>query len=165
MKINIAQIKKIRGESLAIAFEIPASDLLQGDFSGDFASDVSVTGTVTNVGTGMLVKGTLSTVVRDKCARCLESIESDIVTDFAEEFFSRKDLMDVKDFYTYDGDFIDIKDYMAEILSIEKPLKSLCDESCRGLCPVCGINLNNETCACEKSVIDPRLAELKKYIQ
>ncbi len=45
--------------------------------------------------------------------------------------------------------------------SLALPVKPLCDKTCKGLCPVCGSNLNTETCACERSGADPRLAPLR----
>lgn len=165
MKMNIAQLKKVRGESLPFDFNVQASELLPKDQAEEFTCEVFIAGKLTNVGTGILVEGKMSTVTSDRCARCLEDIQTPLDVKFSEEFFSRKDLTNEKDFYTYDGDFLDIREYLAEILSIEKPVKSLCSESCKGLCPVCGKNLNNEMCDCEKIAIDPRLAELKKYIQ
>ena len=41
------------------------------------------------------------------------------------------------------------------------PTKVLCDEDCRGLCPVCGTNLNKEECGCDRTVKDPRMAAIQ----
>jgi uncharacterized protein len=40
-------------------------------------------------------------------------------------------------------------------------MKPLCDSECRGLCPVCGTNLNRGTCECKRDWDDPRFAVLK----
>lgn len=47
-----------------------------------------------------------------------------------------------------------------EEFSLALPVKPLCNESCKGLCPVCGINRNKESCSCEKEKLDPRMAAL-----
>ena len=47
--------------------------------------------------------------------------------------------------------------------SLALPVKPLCDKACKGLCPVCGSNLNTETCTCERSGSDPRLAPLRGF--
>jgi uncharacterized protein len=44
------------------------------------------------------------------------------------------------------------------------PMKPLCTPNCQGLCPQCGVNLNIESCTCEKTSIDPRLAVLKELL-
>ena len=46
----------------------------------------------------------------------------------------------------------------------ELPSKLLCKDSCKGLCPKCGKNLNNGSCACSKGEPDPRLAALSQLL-
>lgn len=48
-----------------------------------------------------------------------------------------------------------------EEFSLALPIKPLCGEDCKGLCPVCGINRNSETCSCESERGDPRLEVLR----
>jgi uncharacterized protein len=50
-----------------------------------------------------------------------------------------------------------------EQVLIAMPMKPLCREGCRGLCPSCGTDLNMETCACAEKAVDPRLAILKNF--
>jgi len=61
----------------------------------------------------------------------------------------------------YEGDAIDLDQLIREQLYLALPMKPLCTETCRGLCPLCGINLNRSACACERTWDDPRLAVLK----
>ena len=49
--------------------------------------------------------------------------------------------------------------------SLALPMKPLCREGCRGLCPVCGGNRNVTACACETRVPDPRWAALKGWAE
>ncbi|MGB9809870.1 MAG: YceD family protein, partial [Caldanaerobacter sp.] len=49
------------------------------------------------------------------------------------------------------------------ILSL--PMKFLCKEDCKGLCPICGTNLNYGSCSCKREDIDPRLEVLSKLLQ
>ena len=60
----------------------------------------------------------------------------------------------------YEGDAIDGRTLLAEQVLLALPMKLICTEDCRGLCPRCGANLNETDCNCEKDV-DPRLASLK----
>ena len=62
----------------------------------------------------------------------------------------------------YENDQIDLGQLMREQLYLAVPMKPLCDDACRGLCPVCGTNLNRGTCTCRHDWDDPRLAPLKE---
>ena len=70
-----------------------------------------------------------------------------------------------------DGNFIQVTNYKLDLdeltradILLELPTKYLCSENCKGLCPVCGKNLNDGTCNCDLHQIDPRLEALKKLI-
>ena len=55
--------------------------------------------------------------------------------------------------------------YVEECLFINEPFKVLCDEDCKGLCPSCGANLNQEQCSCgDDTDIDPRMEALKELL-
>ena len=62
----------------------------------------------------------------------------------------------------YEHDEIDLDHLMREQFHLALPMKPLCSDGCRGLCPDCGINLNRETCACTREWEDPRLAVLRE---
>jgi len=61
-------------------------------------------------------------------------------------------------------DTVDLAFPVWEALVLEFPMKPVCREDCRGLCPVCGANLNLRTCGCEAEKADPRLLSLKKLL-
>jgi uncharacterized protein len=61
----------------------------------------------------------------------------------------------------YDDQQIDLGQLMSEQFHLFVPMKPLCVEACRGLCPQCGVNLNREACGCVRDWQDPRLAALK----
>lgn len=61
----------------------------------------------------------------------------------------------------YEGDEIDFREAIQEQVVMALPMQPLCGEACRGLCPGCGANLNEEPCGCTRREIDPRLAVLK----
>ena len=64
----------------------------------------------------------------------------------------------------YREEEIDLAELLREQFYLALPMKPLCAESCKGLCPQCGVNLNVETCACKPQWEDPRLAGLKALI-
>ena len=61
----------------------------------------------------------------------------------------------------YENDAIDLGQLMMEQFQLALPMKPLCREDCKGLCPNCGMNLNTGTCDCNVKWEDPRLAALK----
>ena len=64
------------------------------------------------------------------------------------------------DLFPYDGEVVDLEPLLREQFVLAVPFAPLCVESCKGLCPQCGIDRNTGTCQCE-APIDPRLAALK----
>ena len=62
----------------------------------------------------------------------------------------------------YENDEIDLEQLMREQFYLALPMKPLCSDSCHGLCPVCGTNLNRGTCDCKRDWDDPRLAPLRE---
>ncbi len=64
------------------------------------------------------------------------------------------------DVFPFDGEKVDLEPLFREQFVLAVPYAPLCSESCKGLCPQCGIDRNTGTCSCEKP-IDPRLAALK----
>jgi uncharacterized protein len=59
---------------------------------------------------------------------------------------------------------LDVTDLLREQFQLALPMKPLCNEDCRGLCPGCGTNLNKATCDCSPKWEDPRLAPLKSLL-
>ena len=62
----------------------------------------------------------------------------------------------------YEGEIVDCDPLIYEQIVLQIPIKVLCTEDCRGLCPDCGTNLNLEACNCASDRVDERLAVLKK---
>lgn len=89
-----------------------------------------------------------------RCDRCLE------------EFVHRLKIS-IKNSYQLKelGDIFDINNEAYNGISLSLPLKKLCKDSCKGLCPSCGKNLNFETCGCSEKRIDPRWETLSKLFK
>jgi uncharacterized protein len=66
---------------------------------------------------------------------------------------------------TYSGKVIDLDPVVREQLLLSIPAYPVCRESCKGLCPVCGANLNDGDCGCDRRTPDPRWAGLEKFRQ
>lgn len=113
------------------------------------------------------VVGTLSGEVDMLCSRCLTEVNSKLNIPFAETFKWLKqpilpedegeELIYIKD------EIVDLIPYVEENFVLHLPDSVLCKADCLGLCQKCGQNLNEGTCSCDNTVIDPRLAGLKGF--
>jgi uncharacterized protein len=61
----------------------------------------------------------------------------------------------------YEGDGVELEDILREQVLLAVPIKTVCREECKGLCPQCGKNLNTGECQCEPVAGDPRWDALK----
>ena len=117
------------------------------------------------------VTGQVTTRLRLECGRCLEPFEIPVDSRFelryvpealagAEENEREVGEDDLTTAF-YREDAIDLGDLMHEQFVLALPMKPLCSESCKGLCPQCGTNLNTGTCECKPTWSDPRLEGLR----
>jgi uncharacterized protein len=116
-------------------------------------------------------RGRLATSLELACARCLEPVQEEIAREFELLYRPRgsdagRDELSVTDAEAeigyYQGDGISLEDVLREQVLLAVPLKVTCREDCRGLCPHCGRNLNQEQCSCAVPMEDPRWAALKE---
>jgi uncharacterized protein len=116
------------------------------------------------------VVGELSTRVEVPCARCLETVARDIErhfdllyrpqgTDAGREEISVTTAEAEISYYTGDG--LEVEDVVREQLLLAVPIKIVCREECKGLCPHCGKNLNQGSCDCHEQLSDPRWDALR----
>ncbi|HKK21346.1 MAG TPA: DUF177 domain-containing protein [candidate division Zixibacteria bacterium] len=104
------------------------------------------------------------------CARCLTDFEADLTNsaDFIvctqETYDNRKDAIDDEDYVLLKGTDLraDISDIVRQTIILALSMKPLCSESCKGLCPQCGANLNERTCGCKIEHMDARWDDLKR---
>jgi uncharacterized protein len=129
-------------------------------------------------GTTIHVRGRLTGAVEPDCGRCLEHYNLPIEQELdlfylprtAERPEDQEEEVELSDRDVvvgyYDGGRLDLAEVMREQILLAVPLKSLCREDCRGLCPSCGTNLNLGSCGCAPPVADedPRLAPLRRLI-
>lgn len=115
------------------------------------------------------VSGELDVHIRLLCSRCLDPIDEHFVLPFEEQFRVMKPSdpppAEEDEFVSVTEDQIDLDPFMEEELVVQLPLIPLCSEDCKGLCPTCGTNRNEQTCACSNDRIDPRLEALQNWFK
>ncbi|MFD0699081.1 YceD family protein [Paenibacillus sp. GCM10027628] len=111
------------------------------------------------------VNGTLTLDLELSCSRCLSHVKQTIELPFEEVFTQKLDeeSEDNEDIHLVTEDKVDLEPYVSENVVVGLPYIPLCDEACKGLCPVCGENRNLRDCGCKQEKIDPRLAGLADF--
>lgn len=118
------------------------------------------------------LSGRVHTTLELPCSRCLEPFTWPVDAAFDLRYLphvlnsSTDDEREIQedDLSTafYEDDEIDLGQMMREQFLLSLPMKPLCGDACRGLCPVCGVNLNRGDCDCKRTWDDPRLAALRQ---
>lgn len=140
-------------ESSSFGGEYVLGEFQAGPDAYCFAHPLRWDVTVTNTGTALLVTGTVRGTGTTACSRCLEEFAIEVVGD-VEGFFvikgeDRPKDMDEDEFdFLPDDNVIDLEPLLKAAVLFDLPLLPLCDDACQGICPDCGINLNNEQCSC-----------------
>ena len=162
MIINISDIiesvNKERTEDVSIELEVFSSKL--GDFPILGSEPISLT-IANRENKQLLIRGTVDVKLAIPCGRCLEEVPTTLHFDIDK-------VLELKDGAAIDEE-MEETDYLigfnldvdrlvyAEIL-VNWPMKVLCKEDCKGICNVCGMNLNSGACDCQRTELDPRMA-------
>jgi uncharacterized protein len=185
MRVNIDEIKESGLQRRWDLARERVDEMLSGDAAGYRAQgparlDVSLKKT----GRRVLLHARGSAPVAAPCGRCLSAVPAALPIDFQltfvpeDEYRARPDRdgddrgdgeggatfePQSADEETYAGKELDLAPVVREQLILGLPPYPVCQEGCKGLCSVCGTNLNDRECGCERKVPDPRWAGLEKF--
>lgn len=184
MRVNIDEIKE---SGIERAWDVPREvldEVVRGDPAGYRArSAARVRVRLERLGRRVHLVAQAGADLTAPCGRCLVPVDVSLPLDFqltmvpAEEEgdaprSARREKgdaggggsfsADAVDEETYRGKVIDLDPLVREQLLLALPRYPICQEACKGLCPVCGQNLNEKECGCDRRVPDPRWAGLKK---
>ncbi len=117
------------------------------------------------------VRGHLKVTIETICDRCLERAGVPVDSDF-DLFYrppqpaARPEEVELRageaEIGFYEGGGLQLNDILREYVILSLPMHTVCSESCRGICPVCGENRNLKDCGCEVKPADDRWAALKR---
>jgi uncharacterized protein len=171
MLLDLSRLREPR-ERFDWTFEPSAFDPRGEEFA--VRDRVSLTVEVFKDGARYRLVGRVQTTLLLTCSRCLEQYAAPVDAPFdlvylpftqnvgEGEFEVRED--DLSTAY-YRDELIDLGELMREQFYLALPMKPLCAPACRGLCPVCGTNLNLAPCGCRAEWVDPRLAVLEALVK
>ena len=164
MILDLKAIFAKPGSSLAVNF---ALDLAELEFSGEtpLKKPVPVVGSVFNRAGIVTVDVACSVEFSAPCDRCGKDavncysleINRVLVTEISDE--TDDELILIPDMQ------LDIEELCTTEIVLSLPMKHLCKPDCKGICPICGKDLNDSVCDCKKSATDPRLEVLAQLLE
>lgn len=130
----------------------------------------------TNAGRLIIVRGKLEAVVELECGRCLEQFTLPVKMTVEEQFPIIDSQVPVPeheaeieeeeiDESIFLDNIFDLSEYIRQAILVEVPIRPLCGENCKGLCPTCGRNLNEGPCDCPVEAEDSPFTVLKVILE
>jgi len=125
---------------------------------------------ISKAGSKYVLDGRLSGKLILRCDRCLEYYGSLLESDFRLFLAIRSSAAGQSEIELLEDDMatdfisgseIDLEDIVRAQVYLSLPMQCLCSENCKGLCPVCGVNLNLEECGCQRKKGHPAFLKIK----
>ena len=163
MQQNLTDILNSEGKKETIIAEFEGSELDFGGVCYKVVSQNPLELKLSNNGKGRcLAEGKGSITLKIPCDRCLKPVDVKLPIEISEEI-SEQDILNPEpgmDMAYLDGYELDTELLIAEAAYSVIPMKVLCRDDCKGLCSVCGKDLNEGDCGCDRFVPDPRMAAI-----
>ncbi len=136
----------------------------------NFKSDVEVDVRLDKAARQIYLRSDIRTSGRFECDRCLDEFGLSLSTKFNmmyvyDDLDTKRYPADEVQVLKPDTVEIDITDDVRQMIELSVPLKLLCAEECKGLCPRCGANWNHASCSCTGEEIDERWTKLKRAMK
>ena len=158
MEINICRASDgifydFEGELLIDSGEIMGRD-------ATFLSPIIVRGKYVTDKGDVYITSKAECKIEFKCDRCLTPVEETLVFEVDETFVrADSDKAESDEVFTYESNLVIMDEAIRESLYLAMPTQVLCKDDCKGLCPICGCNLNETTCNCASNEVDVEEAE------
>ncbi|WP_028264160.1 YceD family protein [Atopobium fossor] len=157
------------GDMLSLNGHIDQKSFSLGDHDFTLPKGIDYDLVLTNAGEGILVTGIVKAQADGVCDRCLDPAHLDLSGEVDEYFLFEEpqkvyeDEADEEEGVDFslvsDDETIDVADAVLAALLMETPYIVLCREDCKGLCPTCGTNLNEEDCGCAATREEQQILE------
>jgi uncharacterized protein len=120
-------------------------------------SPIHVKGMMTRAEDELLLNLTATVTIEQACSRCTRFFQAELVVTFKDDVALTQELKNK-------SEPLDITELIRDNILVQLPMKPLCSEDCKGLCPVCGSDRNEIDCTCESEQLDPRLSVLSNLL-
>ena len=148
------------GYSRDFPFELP-SITLKPDLD---LVDLSGVARVTRTQQGLLVQVMMTAATACECVRCLDDFFQPLKIDFVELYAFTPNSQTESGLMVPETGLLDLEPLVREEMLLAIPINPICRPDCKGLCPVCGENLNESQCSHEDEDVDPRLSVLRTLL-
>lgn len=169
MLVNLTDVFVNEGkvENIEVVFEKDVFESPIGAF--EIKEKTPITLKLSNLGQSKaLIEGHVKLTMAMQCARCLRDVDYTFDLSLSEEVvspdanaFKQEDEACEDELNFMEGYHLDVDVLVDNEILLNWPMKVLCTESCKGICKVCGKNLNDGDCGCDDFVPDPRMAAIK----
>jgi len=159
MLLDISKVFGQKGSELPFEFD----EILDALKENGVLGSVRISGRAVRVEDGIALEGSGFFRAQIPCDRCLEPVDMDFSFDFDEIFSENREKSggEKESFIINGRDNIDLDALVKESVVSVIPMKVVCRDECKGLCPLCGKNLNFEVCECDNSYINPKFESLR----
>ncbi len=166
------EVDRLESEGETYAHTYGPDELSLNDEHAYLLPGAKIEGSAERKGSKVRLRGKISARVEAPCDRCAQLLVVPIEVEFDAPYMPAEVLNEATeeegvelaapdlDLSFYPDDSIDIDELMREQVLLALPTRLLCREDCRGLCVVCGADLNTEPCGCGREEVDPRWAGL-----
>jgi uncharacterized protein len=137
----------------------------------DFDSPLQGEARIDKAGRSVLIQGKVEASLRFRCVRCLREFSYPLSSTFEVTLHPLKNSSlgeetelspeDMESSF-FEGEEIHLSEIACEQIFLDIPYQPLCQEACKGLCPVCGKDLNLGSCSCSKEEVPSSFAALQK---
>jgi uncharacterized protein len=166
-------VQELQLRPIRFQVDIPADEI-------DYGSNMSQASALHAEGSAQLlnhslgeirIQGRLNVKMEATCDRCLETTSFPVNNEFDlvympedEERAGREDEVDASAIEVgfYQGNGLALNDVLREVVLLALPMRLVCNEACKGICPACGENRNQRDCGCEVRAADDRWNKLKE---
>jgi uncharacterized protein len=166
--VNVTDLLKTEGAEKRLELEAEIPVIKKGGEKIELAKAPRLDLILRNVSNRILTSGSLRAEVFLDCSRCLIRFRYPLEIKISElfrkpsEFRVEKLPEQEEKVFAIVNDEIDLAPMAEQAMVLALPMKPLCKKICKGLCPICGENLNKRPHVHEEEEIDSRLEELKK---
>lgn len=159
MNIDIKKLFEADEQIIPIRYELDLSGIKWWG-GKPFQSPAVVSGTVQNKLGIVTINYSVEAVLSAVCDRCLKAEEKKIIYHFEHGIVLSLNGDDNDEYIVVEDGILNLDELVSADIVLELPIKALCKEECKGLCPKCGTNLNETSCGCVTKTVDPRLEVL-----
>ncbi len=165
MNVNLSRLLDKNVYKIDVSETMDIDKLKIGKRSLNLIKPIIIKGEIFKTDNGNFLNVDITWEYKENCDRCLKEFSNKIETVLSGRLIEKTEKQNDEDdevLIYYQGDDVSLEEPVISAMLLSLPMKSICKEGCKGLCPVCGINRNDEKCNCEDNNIDPRLAKLKE---